>query len=150
MTYKQIITSQELIDELQKKGMLPEFNEKDHFCIYSLDDASLYSYRIHNHSKGPLEEATYNSIDFIYAIQLSPLARIPTLIIEHGKRSGTERIIAVTDTQIEGNVYHPPRQRQRRMGGEEQVIFLQQAREIFNKVIGMTGLEILLGFDLKI
>lgn len=150
MTYKQITTSQGLIDELQKKGMLQEFNERDPFCLYSLDDASLYSYRIHNYSKGPLEEATYNSIDFRYAIQLSPNVRIPTLIIEHEKRSSTERILAVTDTQIEGNVYHPPRLCQRKMGGEEQVIFLQQAREIFNKVIDMTGLEILLSFDLKI
>jgi len=150
MTYKQIITSQGLIDELQKKGMLQEFNEKDPFCLYSLDDASIYSYRIHYYSKGPLEEAMYNSIDFRYAIQLSPNSRIPGLIIEHENRSGTERIVAVNDFDIDGDVYHPPRIRQRRMGGEEKLILIQQSIEIFNRVIGMTGLEILLGFDLKI
>ena len=150
MVYKQIIDTKELLDELQKKGMLPEPDEKYPFCLYSLDDASIYSYRIHNHPKGPLEEAVYRNNYFRYAIQLSPSSRIPGLIIEHENRSGTERIIAVNDFDIDGNVYHPQRIRQRRMGGEEKLILIQQSIEIFNRVIGMTGLDILLNFYLKI
>ncbi|MDP3990431.1 MAG: hypothetical protein Q8Q01_04470 [archaeon] len=149
MAYRKIISTELLLEELQRKKMLPKANERHPFLLYSLDEG-LYSYHIHRTFGGLMEEAVYNGVHFRYAIQLSPSFRVPVLVIEHEKISGTERVITVNDTNINGNVFHPLRRYRRRMGGTEQILLLNQATDMFNRVIQESGLELLLGVNLKI